>query len=75
MMESGTRSVDSYHTHRMHFKMKARNPSIHRAKLNTLLSCMCMVNMLPVGHIQFGEEEISIGRRWDPSPGWSADKC
>lgn len=53
--------------------MESLNPD-YRSKLNTLLFFMCMVNMLPTGHIQLGEEEIPFGCGWDQSPGWSADK-
>lgn len=44
-------------------------------ELNSYNFFVCMVKMFPVGHIQFGEEEIPIGCRWDQSPGWSANKC
>lgn len=66
MMESGTRSVDS------HFSSWRITQSPSRRRLNVVSLCMCM---LPVGHFQFGEEEISIGCRWHQSPGWSADQC
>lgn len=34
----------------------------------------CSLRSPGLGHIQFGEEEVPIGCRWDQSSGWSADQ-
>lgn len=44
-----------------------------KEKQNTMC-CVCANCGWPVGHVQFGEEEVSTGCGWNPSTGWSADK-
>lgn len=72
-MESGTRSVDSCHT--THTNQTLIMDFWMHNEVNHMSFFMRMVKMFPVGHVQFGEEEIPIGCRWDQSPGRSADTC
>lgn len=61
MTESGTRSVHHTHTH--------PHPDLY--------NCYNWLPLNPyfmsIDHVQFGEEEIPAGRRWNQSSGWSAD--
>lgn len=71
MMENGTRSVDSFHIDVFNC---CHEINLHQGtKMDTLIFVMCVVTVLIVGHIQFGEEEVSTGGGWDQSSGWSAD--
>lgn len=67
-MGSGTRSVDSY-------IITVAVESLHQQKWTLIHALMCLMMVLLVGHIQFGEEEISVGCGWNQSTGWSADNC